>query len=102
MLSAAGYVVSTFESAEAFLSSSHVSPPDCALLDIHLPNISGIELRDHMQRYQPDTAVVFVTGDLADAEAERRRRISQVLMKPVAAETLVAAIEAARIERSRR
>ena len=102
LLSAAGYPVSTFASAEAFLFSSHVSPPDCVLLDINLPNVSGIELRDHMQRFQRDTAVVFVTGDLAEAEAERGRGISPVLMKPVGADTLFAAVEAACAARIRR
>jgi FixJ family two-component response regulator len=45
LLSAHGFRVQTFTSAESFLEDSTSLSPDCLLLDIHLSGISGIELQ---------------------------------------------------------
>ncbi|QDW41991.1 response regulator [Bradyrhizobium sp. KBS0727] len=45
LLSAHGFRVQTFTSAESFLEDSTSLSADCLLRDIHLSGISGIELQ---------------------------------------------------------
>ena len=45
LLRSAHFTVETFDSAEAFLRSSHREVPACLVLDVDLPGLSGLELQ---------------------------------------------------------
>jgi FixJ family two-component response regulator len=61
LLQAMGYRVVLFASAEAFEAGPvHV---DCAIVDIRLPGISGLELSERLRQRPSPTPVVLVTGD---------------------------------------
>ncbi len=48
LLSSAGYSVTSFDSAEAYLARERDDDPDCLLLDIGLGGMSGFELREEL------------------------------------------------------
>jgi FixJ family two-component response regulator len=60
MLKSCGHVVYTFESAEAYLAEQ--CHADCAILDIQLPGISGLELEERMKEDGGNVGVVFITA----------------------------------------
>ena len=45
VLTAGGYQVRSFESAEGFLEEQDAEAPGCLLLDICMPGLSGLELQ---------------------------------------------------------
>ena len=57
-----GLATRTFASAEAFLQSSVVAETRCLVLDVQLPNMSGIELQHHLSHLGFDIPIVFITA----------------------------------------
>lgn len=62
LLVKAGYQVKLFSSADEFLAQ--LPPPElsCAILDINLPGLSGIELQGKLQSLDVSLPIVFFTG----------------------------------------
>jgi FixJ family two-component response regulator len=60
LILSAGWQPETFASAEAFLARSHVDAPCCLVLDISLPNLSGLDVQKRMARAA--MPIVFITG----------------------------------------
>jgi FixJ family two-component response regulator len=99
LIRSAGFAIEAFASAEEFLALARRNDTACLILDILLPEMSGLEL----QRQLTATAsghrlpVVFVTAD--DDEATRRRALEggavEFLLKPVRRDALLAAIHSA-------
>src|SRR4051812_32036598 len=48
LLYAAGWHAVTFTSAEAFLQTDMQVSPDCLVLDVWLPGMTGVELLEHL------------------------------------------------------
>jgi FixJ family two-component response regulator len=71
LLRSHGHDVHLFASAEAFLSDD--CGPDCAIVDIHLPGISGLDLAAHLRQAERGIPIVFITAhdDRATCEAIR-------------------------------
>jgi FixJ family two-component response regulator len=61
-LSAHGFRVQTFASAESFLEDIAKCEADCLLLDIHLGGISGIDLQRQLTSSGTDLPVMFMTA----------------------------------------
>jgi FixJ family two-component response regulator len=55
-----GHRVHVFESAEAYLERT--CEADCAILDIDLPGISGLELHERLKQEGRDLPIVFITA----------------------------------------
>jgi FixJ family two-component response regulator len=70
LLSAHGFRVQTFTSAELFLERFAECKADCLLLDIHLGGISGIDLQRRLTSSGTDLPVIFMTA--IDNEATRQ------------------------------
>lgn len=66
---------------------------DLALLDIHMPNMSGLELASIIRTHWPDTAFVFLTEHPEYALEAFRLRASGYLLKPCSRERLQEEIE---------
>jgi FixJ family two-component response regulator len=84
VLSLAGYRVSSFGSAEAFLASVGVPEFACLLLDLRLPQMQGLDLLKRLRSTNRTLPVVLITSDqdLADSP-EVRTAGSTCLVKPV-------------------
>jgi FixJ family two-component response regulator len=61
LLRSMGHEVKAFASAEAFQAES--LKPDCVIVDVRLPGLSGLELREHLHNRTAPTPVVLITGD---------------------------------------
>jgi two-component system LytT family response regulator len=87
-------VVAEAESGEAALDAAFRTKPDVILLDIHMPEMDGLELA---ARYAHLPPIVFVTAD--DAHALRAFEVGAIdyLLKPVRVERLAEALERAAI-----
>src|SRR5262245_19259183 len=91
LLRSHGYVVQVFDSAEAYLARG--SRADCAILDIELPDISGLELSERLQVDGHAMPVVFITAhDELDILAAVQQTRRPLLKKPIDEEELLDAI----------
>jgi len=79
------------------------APADLALVDIHMPGMSGIEFARHLQVLERPPAVIFVTAHDQYAVQAFELNAVDYLLKPVRAARLLAALkkssEGARLER---
>ena len=97
LISSVGFEVKLFASAEAFLDSDVRLQTDCAVLDVRLPGINGLELQRRLAVDGESIPVVIITAqadDKARAEAVAAGAIA-FLKKPVKEEVLLTAIDSA-------
>ena len=97
LLGASGYRTVTFASAEEFVQSGSENA-FALVLDIHLPGISGIELRRRMLASGSRLPVIFITAfDDAMLRAEALATgCVDYLYKPFEAHRLIEALERCR------
>ncbi|HSV44047.1 MAG TPA: response regulator, partial [Candidatus Bathyarchaeia archaeon] len=62
LLKAHGFKVETFTRAKDFLALKHSKGSSCLVLDIRLPDISGIDLQEALLAQQMYIPIVFITG----------------------------------------
>jgi len=62
MLKDVGYVVEDFSSAKSFLDHSLPVAPAVILLDMQMPDISGLDLQERLLQLGRKTPIVFVSG----------------------------------------
>jgi FixJ family two-component response regulator len=62
LLETCGLHVRAFSTAEDFLSSLKDTSPVCAVVDVCLPGMNGIELQQHLLSSKIDFALVVMTG----------------------------------------
>jgi FixJ family two-component response regulator len=95
VIRSAGYRVETFGSAEAFIERADLaSCPACLLLDLQLPDLSGLELQHQLHAGLP---IIFISGhgDLHVAVDAMKAGALDFLSKPVSDTVLLDAIERA-------
>lgn len=94
LLNAEGFSVETFVSAEAFVDGAGSSRATCIVLDIHLPGMSGLELRSQLIASGWNLPVIFITAIDDDAPRTEAKQLgcAAYLNKPFAPEALVAAV----------
>lgn len=96
LLGSAGLEVAAFASATAFLEADKPDAPACLLLDLDLPDISGLELqKELLERQAPP--IVFLTGhgDIPSSVKAMKAGAVEFLSKPVGDDELLRAIDAA-------
>jgi FixJ family two-component response regulator len=97
LLSAYGYDVETFDSAEAFLARASTCRAFCLIVDFHLGDITGVELARQLAADGFKFPIIFMTGH-RDASMEHQAfAVGGVafLYKPFPARTLIDAIKKA-------
>ncbi|MDH0748012.1 response regulator [Pseudomonas sp. GD03842] len=90
-----GFLVCVFSSAEAFLGSEDIGRTDCLITDVQMPNMSGVELHEHLAAQGIHIPTIFIT---AFAEESIRRRAMTgsaicFLAKPFHTQTLIDCLE---------
>ena len=91
-------VAKTYVSALEFLTALRGDLPECLILDLQMPEMSGLELLQHLARQDMQVPVIIITAH-GDSEARERCQSAGAvafLPKPVQDSSLFAAIEAAR------
>lgn len=96
-LEAAGYLVESFASAEAFLARPGALAPGCIVSDLRMPGRSGLDLQAFLAREGRDLPMVFVSGhgDVAAGVQAMRAGAVSYLPKPFKRAALLAAVEEA-------
>jgi FixJ family two-component response regulator len=94
LLSAFGYVIYTFKSAEAFLSVAAASKAKCLVVDIQLGDISGIELARQLADADFKFPIIFMTALDDEMILSQARQLGCVgyLRKPFGADLLIEAV----------
>jgi FixJ family two-component response regulator len=92
--------VKAYGSGDAFLRALKQREPDCLILDIRMPAMTGPELRQQLLDTGYDIPIVFITAHAEDVVTERRLRTNgiEILRKPFDNQALLDAIQRA-IER---
>jgi FixJ family two-component response regulator len=91
LLRAMGHEVRVFASAEELEAESVAV--DCAIVDVRLPGLSGVELRERLRNGLTRTPVVLITGDADRLARDGGGAVdTPVVTKPFDATTLAAAI----------
>jgi FixJ family two-component response regulator len=101
LIASAGWQPETFPSAQAFLSRPRPTVPNCLVLDVALPGLSGLDLQAQLEERR-DTPIIFLTGhgDVRTIVQAMKAGALEFLTKPFAAEQMLDAIRHA-LERSR-
>ena len=97
----AGWRVELFESAGEFLAQPNVNVPNCMILDINLPELSGLDLQQIIASERSEMPIIFVTGygDIPTSVSAMKAGAMEFLTKPFRDDVLLAAVDQA-IERS--
>jgi FixJ family two-component response regulator len=94
LLRSAAFEVRSFSSAEAFLRAHDPSVPGCALLDVAMSGLSGIEVQRKLKDSGCGRPVIFLTGqgDIPMSVEAMKTGAVDFLTKPVREENLLAAV----------
>jgi FixJ family two-component response regulator len=97
LLRLAEYQVAAFACGEEFLSSLAEWRPDCVILDVHMPGLSGFDVQSRLRAAHIDVPVVFITAsdDLALAQNVLAAGGVELLRKPFSNDALLSAVGAA-------
>jgi FixJ family two-component response regulator len=96
LISSAGLGVVAFGSAAEFLESEKPDSPGCLVLDLELPDTSGLELqRELVAGIAPPIIFISGHGDLPSSVRAMKAGAIEFLSKPFGDEELLRAIDAA-------
>jgi FixJ family two-component response regulator len=97
LLYAEGWHAVTFSSAEAFLQTGMQASPDCLVLDVWLPGMTGVELLEHLVATGSTLLAVILTGrdDLQMRMRAMQARAVAYLLKPLDGRDLLQALQEA-------
>jgi FixJ family two-component response regulator len=97
LISSVGFEVKLFASAEDFLDSDTPLQTDCAILDVRLPGISGLELQQRLTANGQSIPVIIITAEGDDKTQDQAVAAGAIafLEKPVKEEVLLAALDSA-------
>jgi FixJ family two-component response regulator len=96
LVEAAGFPAQTYASGEDLLYDG-LDQVVCAIFDVNLGGLSGIETRRRLSSKHPDIPVIFITA-MDSAEVRREARevgCAAFLLKPIRGEKLIGAIRQA-------
>jgi len=95
LLRSAGWAVKTFLDPKAFLEQAPKLKPRVAVLDVLMPEISGLEVQTQLRNISPSTRVVVLTSyDDAHVRTQAMEAgASAFFLKPVNSQEFIAGIQ---------
>jgi FixJ family two-component response regulator len=98
LIRSVGLEAKVFASAEEFLDGAPPPQPECFVLDVRLPGMSGIELHQHLMARNYKVPAIFITAhgsdDRSRSEAASDWTVAY-LIKPFSEDELLDAVNAA-------
>ena len=93
----AGLGVEAFASGREFLDSLEKQRPDCVILDLHLPGLSGSDVQQQLAQQSPKLPIIIITGsdDPGVGDRVRTAGAAACLKKPLGERELLVALVAA-------
>jgi FixJ family two-component response regulator len=97
LVRSAGFEVETFASAQDFLAYQRADVPSCLVLDVRLPDLSGLDLQKRIMEGNREIPIVFITGhgDVPTSVRAMKAGAVEFLMKPFVDRELLDAIQQA-------
>lgn len=102
LLDSVGLRYETYRTADSFLESYEAHSPECLVLDIRMPGMSGLELQRRLKAQGATLPIVFLTGhsDVAMAVQAMKEGALDYIEKPCHSQVLLDTIQLA-LERDR-
>ncbi len=93
-ISAEGFDVRLFRSAEEFLDSGRFEENACLILDVNLPGISGIDLQQRLNDSGVEIPILFVSAQTDESLRQRALAAGAACFftKPLSIESLLSNI----------
>jgi two-component system, LuxR family, response regulator FixJ len=84
LLSTVGYKTAVFARPSVFLAEIKPDAPGCLVLDIRMPDMSGLEVQQHLNRMGSMLPVIFITGhgDVPMAVQAMKEGAFEFIQKP--------------------
>ena len=97
LMRSAGLVARTCSSSKEFLDAYQPETHGCAILDIAMPEVSGLELQQALAHADISLPIVFLTGrgDIPISVRAMKQGAADFLTKPIDGDELIAAVRAA-------
>ena len=89
-----GWQPALFESAQAFLTRFPSVVPNCLILDVNLPDLSGLDIQQRISNEKFSTPIIFITGygDIPTSVRAMKAGAAEFLTKPLDDGILIEAI----------
>src|ERR1700727_1131620 len=89
-----GWQPALFESAQEFLTQLPTVVPTCLILDVNLPDLSGLDIQQRITDEKSSTPIIFITGygDIPTSVRAMKAGAAEFLTKPLDDEILIRAI----------
>src|SRR5580704_14815718 len=92
-----GWQPALFESAQEFLARLPTVVPSCLILDVNLPDLSGLDIQQRISDEKSSTPIIFITGygDIPTSVRAMKAGAAEFLTKPLDDEVMIQAIRGA-------
>ena len=100
LLELSDYSVRTFTSSSEILGSPLPEGPCCAVIDLQMPKVTGLQLHSLLMKRRPGLPVIFVSGygDIPKAVHAMRAGAADFLVKPIEEQKLLDVIKRALVQ----
>src|ERR1700729_3751744 len=80
-----GWQPALFESAQEFLTQLPTVVPSCLILDVNLPDLSGLDIQQRISDEKSSTPIIFITGygDIPTSVKAMKAGAAEFLTKPL-------------------
>jgi len=97
LLRSVGLRVETYGTAQEFLTSEHPNVPNCLVLDVRLPGLSGLDLQRQLVDAKFQLPIIFITGhgDIQMSVRAMKAGAVEFLAKPFRDQDLLDAVQQA-------
>jgi FixJ family two-component response regulator len=97
MIQEEGWQPALFESAESFLARLPTLVPSCLILDVNLPDLSGLDIQQRIGDEKSSIPIIFITGygDIPTSVRAMKAGATEFLTKPLDDEIVIRAIREA-------
>jgi FixJ family two-component response regulator len=97
LLQSVGLEARYLSSADEFLRAKRPDAPGCLVLDVRLPDLSGLDLQQELTKANVDLPVIFITGhaDISMAVRAMKAGAVEFLTKPFREQELLEAVQRA-------
>jgi len=100
LLNTVGFKTSVYSRPSEFLENFHPDAPGCLVLDIRMPEMSGLEVQQHLNAIGSMLPVIFITGhgDVPMAVQAMKEGALEFIQKPFRDQDLIDRINHALIQ----
>jgi FixJ family two-component response regulator len=94
LIQSEGWQAALFESAQEFLEKLPTVVPSCLVLDVNLPDLSGLDIQQRISDEKSSTPIIFITGygDIPTSVRAMKAGAAEFLTKPLDDEMLIQAM----------